>query len=293
LKWQHKFSRNKEKLYLKSKTKYNTYIRQVFDNYSPDLVFTYNGTILFTETLAYFKQSAKVLLWMYDSVLRHDRKQCIPHIDAVDAFFCFEKRDVEYFQSIGKTAHFLPLACDTTVYYPIKAQKDIDILFVGTIYTSPNRVKILEAIANRYAGKKILFYGHYKPFYKNPVKWLLRGHRSVFLNKNIAPSTVNDLFSRSKICLNIHHAQTTNGANQRVFEIGGAGAYQICDYNPYIKSLYPNGEAGLYANDDELFALIDEALVNDKSNEAKAAYEIITDHHTFKNRVEEMLSFIS
>lgn len=292
LKWRHKFAKNKERLRAKSKAKYNAYIQIVFKQYQPDIVFTYNGTILYTETLAYFRKSSKVLLWMYDSVLRPDRIQCINHIDAVDAFFCFEKKDVEYFKTLNKTAYFLPLACDNSVYFPIENKKDIDILFVGTIYTSKNRIRVLEEVAKRYPQRKILFYGHYKPFYKNPLKWLFRSYHSVFKNVNIPPQKVNELFSRTKIALNTHHEQSTHGANQRVFEIGGARAYQICDYNPFIHSLYPNGEAGLYKNDEELFHLIDDALVNEKSEMANKAYMIITSKHLFKHRVEEMLSHL-
>ncbi|MBN1462953.1 MAG: glycosyltransferase [Paludibacteraceae bacterium] len=292
LKWRHKFAKNKELLRNKSKAKYNIYIQNVFNQYQPDIVFTYNGTILYTETLVYFRKSSKVLLWMYDSVLRPDRIQCVNHIDAVDAFFCFENKDVEYFKTINKTAYFLPLACDTSVYFPIENKKDIDILFVGTIYTSKNRIRVLEEVAKRYPKRKVLFYGHYKPFYKNPFTWLFRSYRSVFKNVNISPQKVNELFSRTKIALNTHHEQSTDGANQRVFEIGGARAYQICDYNPFIQSLYPNGEAGLYKNDQEMFTLIDEALENDKSEMANKAYMIITSKHLFKNRVEEMLNHL-
>lgn len=292
LRWRHKLAKNKQKLRDKSKQKYNSYIKQVYDTYSPDIVFTYNGTILYSETLAYFRQKSKVLLWMYDSVLRSDRSQCINHIDYVDGFFCFEGKDVVYFKSLNKTAYFLPLACDTHVYYPIENKKDIDILFVGTIYTSPNRIRILKLIATKYSHLNLLFYGHYKPYYKNLMKWLFSENRKVFKNVNIAPEKVNELFSRTKIALNIHNAQSTNGANQRVFEIGGAKAYQICDKNSYIQSLYPNGEAGLYTSDEELFALIDEAILHDKSVNAAKGYEIIINGQTFKHRVEEMLKTI-
>ena len=293
LKWRHKFSHNKEALRQKSRIKYNAYICERFQAFSPDLVFIYNGNILFDETLDFFRKSSKVLLWMYDSVLRKDRTMCLTHIDHVDAFFCFERKDVDYYQSIGKTAYFLPLACDTHVYFPIeKNEKDIDILFVGTIYLSPKRIRLLRAVVNRFPDKKILIYGHYKPYYKNPIKWLFREKRSIFKNINISPEKVNELFSRSRIALNIHNEQTLDGANQRVFEACGAGAYQICDSNPYIKSLFPHGEVGLYNNEEELMALIENGLTTDKKNQAQKACQIILSNHTFEKRVEQMLDIL-
>lgn len=294
LKWQHKFSCNKEKLRATSRAKYDIYIKKVYDDYQPDIVFSYNGIILLDERLDYFRLKSKVLLWMYDSVLRPDRVRCKFHIDHADAVFCFEQKDVDYYKNIGKTAYFLPLACDTTVYYPIKEQrKDIDIVFVGTIYTSPKRIQLLRTIVQYFPDAKILIYGHYKPYYKNPLKWFFREKRHIFKNVNLEPEQVNALYSRTKVALNIHHVQTFEGANQRLFEAAGAGAYQICDANPYIESLFPNKEIGLYHNEEELIECIrwalDSKYETERSQKAATAQKIILSNHTFKNRVEEML----
>ncbi|MBR5237792.1 MAG: glycosyltransferase [Paludibacteraceae bacterium] len=291
LRWRHKLAIDKEPLREKSRQKYKQYIERVFDEYCPDIVFTYNGTILKDSTLDYFRQQgAKVIVWMYDSVQRPDRAMCIPHIKHADIFCCFEETDVTFFDKQGQKAYFLPLACDTDVYYPQCSDvKDIDILFVGTIYTSPKRVELLEALVKRYPNKKLLFYGEYKPYFKNPISWIFRRYRNVFTNHNIQPDQVNDLFSRSKVALNIHHKQTFNGANQRLFEVCGARAYQICDANPYIEELFPNGEIGIYHNEQELYDLIDYALSHDMTDRAKAAYDIVTTQHTFVVRIKTIL----
>lgn len=294
LKWKHKFARDKEKLRSQSREKYDAYIKQVYDDYQPDIVFSYNGTILLDERLDYFRQKSKVLLWMYDSVQRSDRTRCEKHIDHADAVFCFEERDVDYYAKQGKTAYFLPLACDTDVYYSIENQnKDIDILFVATLYTSKKRMQLIQSVVNHFPDKNIVIYGWYKPFVKNPIKWLFREKRNVFKNVNIPPAKVNELFSRTKIALNIHHEQTFHGANQRVFEASGSGAYQVCDANPYIESLFPNGEVGLYHNEEEMIEQIrwalDSANVQERERRAKAAQEIILKGNTFLSRVKQML----
>ncbi len=294
LRWRHKFSCNKEALREKSRQKYKKYIEQSFDAFQPDIVFTYNGTILKDDTLDYFRaHGAKVIVWMYDSIQRPDRAMCKPHFDHADLFCCFEERDVEYLATKGKKAYFLPLACDTDVYYPIaNTEKDIDILFVGAIYTSPKRIQLLEELVKRYPHKKIVIYGEYKPYFKNPITWLFRKHRDVFKNVNIAPEQVNRLFSRTKIALNIHHKQTFHGANQRLFEACGAGAYQICDRNPFIESIFPNGEVALYTNKEEMFTAIDYALSHDMSRQAEKAHRIIIEEHTFIKRIKYMLDLL-
>ena len=292
LKWRHKFTSNKEKLRQKSREKYSIYIKQIYDEISPNIVFMYNGTMILDETLDYFRKKSKVIIWMYDSVQRIDRAVCKEHINHADAVFCFEEDDVVYYQKLNKTAYFLPLACDPQVYYSTSHEKDIDILFVGNIYTSKKRIELLKLIAKQYSHLNLLFYGHYKPFYKQPVKWLFREQRSIFRNVNIPPEQVNELYGRCKIALNIHHKQTIRGANQRVFESSGAGAYQICDANPFIESLFPNGEIGLYKNEAELLACIEDALQNDKSENAKKAQETVLSNHTFLHRVKEMLAIL-
>lgn len=293
LRWHHKFSLNKERLREKSRQKYKLYIEHIFDQYKPDIVFSYNGTILKDETLDYFRQKgARVIIWAYDSVLRPDRAMCEKHIDHVDLFCCFEERDVEYFAQHNKKAYFLPLACDTSVYFPQEATKDIDILFVGTIYTSAKRIKMLEHLVEHYPQLNIRIYGEYKPYFKNPISWLFRRYRKTFLNYNISPKQVNNLYARTKIALNIHHKQTFNGANQRFFEASGAGAYQICDANPFIRSVFTNGEIGIYENEEQMYALIDYALAHDMSQETKHAYDVIISKHTFLIRVKQMLEWL-
>jgi len=293
LRLRHKFSLHKEALREKSRLKYKSYIESVFDLFRPDIVFTYNGQILSDDTLDYFRNNgAKVIVWMYDSVLRDDRARCRTHIDHSDLFCCFEEKDVDYYASIGKKAYFLPLACDPDVYFPQESDKDIDILFVGNIYTSSKRKEILEDLVRHYPDKNIQIYGEYKPYFKNPLSWMFRRYRRIFKNHNIPPHQVNELYSKTRIALNIHNKQTFNGANQRLFEACGAGAYQICDANPYIEGLFRNGEVGLYHNSEELYALIDFALSHDMSRQARQAYEIIAADHTFVKRVETMLDLI-
>jgi spore maturation protein CgeB len=293
LKWRHKFTKNKEKLRVRSRAKYDAYIRNVYEKYQPDIVFIYDGNIMQYATLDYFRLKSKVLIWMYDSVLNPRYARCREHVNHSDAMFCFDKKDVDYYDCIGNKAYFLPLACDTSVYYPIlNEKKDIDILFVGQVWGIEKRNRLLKLITAKYPHLNIVIYGKYKPIEKNPVKWLFREKRDIFKNVNIPPKKVNELFNRCKIALNIHHEQTVFGANQRVFEACGAGAYQICDANPFIESLFPNGEVGLYHNEKELIACIDDALQNDKSENAKRANEIIVNGHTFVHRIKTMLEEI-
>jgi spore maturation protein CgeB len=279
-----------QKLKAKSCLSFNKYVYNRFNAFSPDIVFIYNGDILNSETISYFRKTAKVAIWLLDGLYRHPRVEDLAPY--ADAFFCFEKDDVLLLKSKGINSYFLPQACDTTIYHPLSIPKDIDILFVGTLYGYPKRIELLKRIVNQYKDYNIQIYGIYKPVYKNPIKWLFREERKIFKNKNILPSEVNELYNRSKICINIHHEQSKNGANPKVFEIAGSKSFQIADWNPYLETLFPDNEIVLYHSEDELLSLIDSYLKKDTTVQAEKAYLNVINNHTFINRINEVLSIL-
>jgi hypothetical protein len=38
-----------------------------------------------------------------------------------------------------------------------------------------------------------------KPYYKNPIKWIFRERRDVFMNKNLPRENVNEFYNRAKV----------------------------------------------------------------------------------------------
>lgn len=295
LKWKHKLSFDKTSIVNQNRIDYSQYIFKRFESYKPDLVFILNGGILTTQVLSNMKSKCKVVIWMYDTIQRYP--QCINHIDCVDYFFCFEQSDLEYYDKLGKNALFLPQACDTDIYHPIdNVDKDIDILFVGTLYKYQKRIDLLKSVIAAFPNKQIKVYGIYKPWYKGLIKCLLRERRDIFMNHNISTKEANLLYNRAKVVLNIHHESQVDGANPKVFEISGSGAYQICDANSYIRSLFPNDEIGLYQNEKELLNQIEFALDPSHSDvcrkKAQAARQIVVNQHTFVNRMTTVLEKI-
>lgn len=286
----HKFSPRKEKLKEKSRKLFNVSIRNTFDRVRPDLVFIYNGDILEPDTINYFKESAKVAIWMLDGLSRHPRSEALAPL--VDAYFCFEQEDVASLQQKGIKAYFLPQACDTRIYHPLDLPKDIDILFVGALYGYPKRIEYLKEAVDHFPDKKIEIYGVYKPIYKNPWKWLFREKRAIYKNKNVSPSEVNRLYNRAKICLNIHHEQSANGANPKVFEIAGAGAFQLVDWNPYIESLFPEDMVATFQTKEELLLNIEKYLQEEKEIQLRQNYDDAIRNNTFEKRIEEALRII-
>lgn len=293
MKIRYRLSHDKAAMQRKSRAAYQPCVLSRFQSYRPDLVFVMNGDMLETSTLDIFRSSAKVALWFFDS--RTKLPAAADHIDHVDAMFCFEREDVDWYRAQGKRAYFLPQACDTDVYFPIhpSPDKDIDILFVGNLYYSQRRKNLMNALISRFPESRIEVYGWYQPWFKGIIPWLKRPYKHVYKNVNVSGEEANLLYNRAKVVMNIHQEHQRDGANPRVFEICGAGAYQVCDRNPYVSSLFPSDAIGLYGDERELFARISDALAGDFSRQAAEACELVRTNHSFDRRIAEVLTVLS
>lgn len=268
-----------------------------YRQFCPDLVFIFNSDGLSPKAVREFSYNSKLVIWLFDSI--HRFPHAIDNLQYADALFCYEESDIPYIEkSLGIKAHFLPQAVDTSLYFPIESsKKKYDIVFAGDIWQSRRRQDFLQYLVTQFPTNKLAIYGIYKPWYKGFLKWLTRERRDIYKNKNTTAEQLNKLYNTSNIALNIHVEQQRNGANPKVYEIAASGVYQICDSNPYIKSLFQNGEVGLYNNETEMLSLIDWALnpqnAQEREEKAQAAHKIIIDNHTFVKRVEQMLDVVN
>ena len=276
---------NKAALREQSRLNYKAHILQVFHDRQPDLVFIVNGDILLPEVVQTMQQISRVAIWLFDSVRR--MPTALSNLRFADKVFCYEQTDIDYLKSGHHIeALFLPQAADTALYHPLSVAKDLDIVFAGDLWQSKKRRQLIQAVVSHYNDRTIRVWGIYKPWYKGLWQWLTRERRDVYTNRNASAEQLNLDYNRAKVVLNIHHEQQKDGANPKVFEICASGAYQLCDANPYIATLFPDGEVGLYHNEQELFALIDYALTHDMSAQAQAAHEQVISHHTFTQRID-------
>lgn len=291
-KWKYKFAHDKEALKQQSRRHYDSYIREQFNQIQPELVFILNSDNLQPCTLDYFRQTSTVVIWLFDSVKRFP--VVLENLSHADQVFCYEQNDIPYIkEQLGITASFLPQAVDETLYYPTSDSQQLILSFAGDIWQSQRRQSILQHIVKHYGHLPIRIWGIYKPWYKGFWQWLTRERRDIYMNRNTTAEVLNTTYNQSRIVLNIHGEQQKNGANPKVYEIAATKAYQICDANPYIESLFQHGEVGLYHNEEEMFQLIDYALNHDMSAQAQAAYDIVTSQHTFTLRIQQMLQLVN
>lgn len=279
--------RGKERLLKRNSEALGKRLEASFLEFRPDLVFVMNGDSLPVWLFDSFRKSSKVVLWLFDNLSKMPGVR--PILTHTDKLYSFDASDADALRADGLDALFLPQACDTSVYRPTSATRDIDILFIGNIYYYPNRRRLLERVIDAFPQRKILFIGSCMPWYKNPLACLLRKRRDVYTNSDVSPQEANSYYNRAVIAINIHREDQTNGANPRFFEICGSGTYQVCDRNPYVESVFPDGEVGFFSNEDELVESIRYALSNDVSLKACEACRKVTARHSFVSRISQVL----
>jgi len=282
---------NKEAFFKKIKKAFNKQLSDTYNKFKPDLIFIIQGNYIFKETIEMMR--CKKVLWMMDSIYRAEEAYQIRN--AIDFIFVFERTDIDkLWQSDNIKAKFLPLALDETIYFPIypKEKRVIDILFVGFLYE--NRIKLLKKIIGRFDHLTIKIYGRYYSPIRRPYYHFFRNDKKIFLNKNITPRKVNELYNISSICLNIHHNQSQYGVNQRFFEISGSRTFQLVDSNPYIEDNFSADEIVTYKSEDDLFEKIEQFLKDKATTDSKAeqAYHRVLNNHTFTHRIKEVLEIV-
>lgn len=276
----------------KYKEHLNKEILQTVEEFQPDVVMIIKGNNIFRETLEKITKPKKVL-WMMDSVFRVE--ESLNNIDQYDFSFMFEELDVEKLKEMGVTSHFLPMAVDTTNYYPMENERDIDLLFVGRLYD--HRVELFTKLINLHKDKNLQIYGNYL-HWKMPQRYInyyFKGYNKYFKNQFVQPNELNELYSKSKIALNIHHNQSKNGCNPRTFEILATNTFQLVDENPYIKEVF--GEPGYletYTNEKDMFEKIDYYLKHPEERKKRAdkGYRFVVEQHTFDNRIDRIINIM-
>lgn len=259
----------------------------IANDFQPDLLVCFPGYGLTKSAISKMGDFHKTI-WVYDSIQR--LPDLIPILSSYDTIFTFEGSDIQKYSELGYNANFLPLCVDDHVYYPVDSKKDIDILFIGNL--SEARVRELLDIRDTFPDVKMYVFGRYSiTIEKDPeLKERLNKHRDIFTKRLVSSEEANTLYSRSKICINIHHGQSKYGANMRLFEICAAGGFQIVDSNPYIVENFSDCMAVTKTIEDMKQAI---RYYLENENErmiiAQKGYERIRQSESFVNRAQEII----
>lgn len=157
-------------------------------------------------------------------------------------------------------------------------------LYVDHRYNNYVRKKIISKLASRY---ETHIFGNQE---WNSIKKI---HYHAPINYT---NIVRDVYSKSKININISTAHLTTSLNQRIFDCYGSGNFMISDYREDIDNLFKDHgfQIPIYKTINELQTLVDNYLSYPKEQENLAntiQHHVIT-NHTWEKRVEELLNYL-
>lgn len=104
------------------------------------------------------------------------------------------------------------------------------------------------------------------------------------------------VFKKTKINLNITLRSIISGIPLRAFDIMGAGGFLLSNYqSDFLKHFVPDEDFVFYESKDDLIAKIDYYLTHEdeRIQIAKNGFEKIKEKHTYRHRVQEMISYLN
>ena len=267
----------------------------------PDLLFIIKGHQLFPQTLEIFKRetSTPIVAYQWDDPFyshlgqytdEYRRTNFEKGMKYYDYIFVYDPYHVEEIKKRGhRNVGYLPLATDPKNFTPIDHVKkgddkyDYDVCFVGVPHA--NRVEVLDAIKNYKLG---VFGTGWKKYF------LLRGKRvPKYYQGQASGDDVIDIYRASRITLNIHDPQATEGVNTRTFDVLACGARELVDYKKALEDHFIIGEEiAVYRNIDELKELV-ETYVNDTDlleRISQRGKQRVLEEHSWVQRMASVIS---
>lgn len=283
---------------------FNNTVLETVHTQAPDLVLVLKGDYLRPETVTAIGESTEAItvLWTYDKIGSLPYTQAsLPHYDHV---YSYDPADSNRHEADASVKH-LPLAHDDSVY---KARDEltgppIDISFVGSLLDNRRREVLSKLVARMDADIHIWSRAWN---WHNPIslyRYKIR-HRSLgksIHNTHVDHTTINEIYNRSKICLNIHKSWKVDGdqlagLNMRTFEIAGAGGFQLTNDPGNVHTTFEIGEEiAIYEDIDDLIEKVRYYLENPERREQIAARGSVraNDEHTFSHRINTIVNDIS
>ena len=233
------------------------------------------------------KAGIAVVAWCPDALVNFGRQ--LFYIAPYDRIFLKDPYVCRHAQEFGGLpVEYLPEACDPLVHRPVEPDEaarrayGCDIIHYGNAY--PSKVVFLERLAAQ--GYSLKLYGRGFP------AWLSTPLSSVWQRKFLAGEEKAKALRAAKICLNPLHYGEIEGANARLFESSGCGAFQLVEWRRSMEELFEHGsEVVYYQSYSELLKLIEYWLPRDEERRAigDAAARRAHRDHTYEKRLQRLL----
>lgn len=278
-------------------------VAQLAAELRPDLVLALDGWNLPLEQVDEIRgMGIRTALWLTDDPYYTDvTEKLVMHYDYI---FTLELNCVDFYRQKGcANVHYLPFAAYTGYYRPLRdrAANPRNISFVGSAFW--NRVDFFRPIINDMMDRGLYINGFWWDRLFEPGTYPGR----VEMDKWMGPQETSEIYSSSKIAINLHRSfndasVNINSAmiealspNPRTFEIAASGTLQIVDARSDLARFYtPGVEIETFGSQEELLGKIDFYLNHEKERRdiVLRALDRTLREHTYAHRLNELLSVV-
>lgn len=278
-------------------------VAQLAAELRPDLVLALDGWNLPLEQVDEIRgMGIRTALWLTDDPYYTDvTGELVMHYDYI---FTLELNCVDFYRQKGcANVHYLPFAAYTGYYRPLRdrAANRRNISFVGSAFW--NRVDFFRPIINDLIDRGLYINGFWWDRLFEPGTYPGR----VEMDKWMGPHETSEIYSSSKIAINLHRSfndasVNINSAmiealspNPRTFEIAASGTLQIVDARSDLARFYtPGVEIETFGSQEELLGKIDFYLNHEKERRdiVLRALDRTLREHTYAHRLNELLSVV-
>lgn len=284
-----------EKAFVKDKL-----LRRV-NKFKPELILVIKGEHIFPMTIAFLKRLRIPLVnyWIDDPYRLEISRKLSP---LYDYFFTNDAGSVDVHKQAGcPNVGFLTFGCDTDTHKKIilsghdYEEYKSDICFCGSI--SQERLEILSSLVDFdikiWAQRYVYHFQKDFSITKKPVLPESPLYEK-FTGRPVWGEELVKVYNASKIVVNIHSPQTS--PNMRDFEAAGCGTFLLTDRAKGLDKMFEAGkEIVCYSNTEQLreavlFYLRD---FEKRKDIASRGQKRAVSNHTYTQRMQEMLAFIS
>ncbi|MET3698899.1 spore maturation protein CgeB [Bacillus oleivorans] len=275
---------------------------ETINRLNPELVLSIVGHKMDPKLIKFIKKrEMNLCIWLTEDPFYMDYSMKI--IEDYDFIFTVDLGAFEFYKKMFPNKHIfhLPLGTDPSIYYPEPADKLFDLCLVG--YPYPERIDLVNHILKT-TSYSIILAG---PLWKGVIRNINNLKKMNIIGKWIEPSTVREIFNRSKIILNPHRSSQfaknkntlnieSKSINNRTFDIAACGGFQLISDKPDIEQHFDHPcEMVSFSNEDNCIDLIhhfisDEKKRNDYSHHA---HRRVLNNHTFLHRIQFMINQIN
>lgn len=263
----------------------------------PDLILLLKGERISAETLQSLARMAprSLVTWWVDDPCAFP--QFIQSLPVFEHVFIFDRSYLRPLQQAGvRHAHFLPCACDETVFRPRPLNRSqrskyrCDVVLVAWYYA--NRAEIVNALREFHVN----IWGVGWNSAEAHASLNGAGRRLIRSSRFVQDERAASIYSAATIGLNIHNVQSRDaGLNARTFELLATGTFELTDAIPGMEGLLvPGREVVTYHSAQEARALSAYYLAHpqERARVASRGRARVLREHTYVHRMRQLLETV-